>query len=144
MNENDQWRVPPRHTLIKAAAAAALLALAAAKAGDRVFLPLAAIAAAGMCGLALRDVLAPVRVAAGPEGLTVISGFARRERIPWAEVTALRVDENLRFGLRARLLEIETARGLHLFSRYDLGADPADVRAALDRLHPHEHGTELS
>lgn len=146
--QGEAWRVPPKHTVIKAGGAVALLALAVFKAGDRAFLLLAGVAALALAGLALRDLLAPVRVAADSEGLTVISGFAGREHIPWAEVVDLKVDETRRLGLRARLLEIDTAEGPHLFSRYDLGAEPAEVLAMLARyradLAPHEPGTESS
>ncbi|WP_262403084.1 hypothetical protein [Actinomadura sp. CNU-125] len=59
-----EWRVPPAQVAVKWAAALAVAALAALSAGDRQFLLLAGAAALGLAALALRDVLAPVRVAA--------------------------------------------------------------------------------
>ncbi|MEW2353903.1 PH domain-containing protein [Spirillospora sp. NPDC029432] len=129
-----RWRVPPAHTVLKAAAAAAFAALALTSRDDRPFLLLALVAAAGLAALALRDVLAPVRVAADTEGVTVVSGYAGHARIPWDEVAAVRVDERRRLLLHTRLLEIETGDDLHLFRAYDLGGEVADVAAELDRL----------
>jgi hypothetical protein len=115
------WRVPVAQVVLKAGAAAP-------------FLLLAGIATAGLAALALRDVLAPVRVAADAEGVTVVTGFAGRRRLPWPAVTALRVDERQRLLLHTRLLEIETEGDLHLFSAFDLGEDVRDVAAELERL----------
>ncbi|MFB4314281.1 PH domain-containing protein [Actinomadura sp. 21ATH] len=129
-----RWRVPPAHVVLKAAGAAAFAVLGLVSRDDRPFLLLALVAAAGMAALALRDVLAPVRVAADPGGVTVVSGYAGHVRIPWDEVAAVRVDERRRLLLHTRLLEIETAGDLHLFSAYDLGGDVQDVAAELERL----------
>ncbi|MEV5827346.1 PH domain-containing protein [Spirillospora sp. NPDC052242] len=129
-----EWRVPVAQVAAKGAAAVAVAALAAVSAGDRQFLLLAAAAAAGLAALALRDVLASVRLAADAAGVTVVTGYAGRRRIPWGEVAAVRVDERRRLLLHTRLLEIETADDLHLFSRFDLGAEVDDVAAALGEL----------
>jgi hypothetical protein len=92
------------------------------------------VAIAGLAALTVRDVLAPVRVAADAGGVTVVSGYAGHVRLPWGDVTAVRVDERRRLLLHSRLLEIETGDDLHLFSAYDLGADVQDVAAELERL----------
>jgi hypothetical protein len=128
------WRVPVAQVVLKAGAAAAFALLAVLSVDDRPFLLLAGIATAGLAALALRDVLAPVRVAADAEGVTVVTGFAGRRRLPWPAVTALRVDERQRLLLHTRLLEIETEGDLHLFSAFDLGEDVRDVAAELERL----------
>ncbi|TDD63628.1 PH domain-containing protein [Actinomadura rubrisoli] len=127
------WRVPAKQLVAKWAAAAAVGALAVLNSGDVQRLLLAGVAALGLAVLALRDVLAPVRVAADHEGVTLVTGYAGRLRVPWDEVTAIRVDERRRLLLHTRLLEIETADDLHLFSAFDLGADVHDVADALYR-----------
>lgn len=125
-----KWSVPGRVAAVEAAAAA-LFAGAALLAGDPVGRWVAALAALVVAVLALRDVLARTRLAADGDGLTVIRGFAGRQQIPWAEVAAIRVDRRTRLGLSSRLLEVDTGETLHLFSGRELGADPADVAAAL-------------
>ncbi|MFD0684826.1 PH domain-containing protein [Actinomadura fibrosa] len=129
-----RWRVPAKQVVAKCAAAVAVAVLAAASAGDVQRLLLAGVAAAGLGALALRDLLAPVRVAADRDGVTIVAGYAGHRRVPWEEVTAIRVDERRRLLLHTRLLEIETADDLHLFSAFDLGADVHDVADALYRL----------
>lgn len=133
-----EWRVPAAQVAVKWAAALAVAVLAALSADDRQFLLLAGAAALGLAAVALRDVLAPVRVAADAAAVTVVAGYAGRRRIPWDEVAAVRVDERRRLLLHTRLLEIETADDLHLFSRFDLGAEVDDVAAALGELR---HGS---
>ncbi|MFV2173285.1 PH domain-containing protein [Actinomadura sp. LOL_016] len=133
-----EWRVPAAQVAVKWAAAAAVAVLAALSADDRQFLLLAGAAALGLAAVALRDVLAPVRVAADAAAVTVVAGYAGRRRIPWDEVAAVRVDERRRLLLHTRLLEIETADDLHLFSRFDLGTEVDDVAAALGELR---HGS---
>jgi Bacterial PH domain len=85
--------------------------------------------------LALRDRLLRPRLAAGPAGVAVrtLSGTLA---LPWPQVR-VRVREGRRWGLRSRLLELDTATGpddagvLVLLGRRDLGADPADVARVL-------------
>jgi hypothetical protein len=79
-------------------------------------------------------VLAPVRLSADTEGVTVVRGYAGHRRIPWPEVERVGVGEHRSLGLRAELLEIDTGESLHLFSRYDLGAPCAEVAEALAGL----------
>lgn len=129
-----RWRVPPAHALLKGLGAALLMVTAIARSDDRGLLLLAGVAALGCAALAARDMLAPVRLAADAEGVTVVTGFASRHRIPWTGVEGLRVDVRQRFGRRSALLEIETGAGLHQFSRFDLGVPPEDALEELKRL----------
>jgi hypothetical protein len=129
-----RWRVPPAHPVLKAAAAGAFALLAVWSQDDRPFLLLAVVAAAGLAALALRDVIAPVRVAADGEGVTVVTGYAGRRHVPWPSVREIRVDERRRMLLSSRLLEIETDDDLYLFSAFDLGDDVRDAAEALRRL----------
>ncbi|MBT8224942.1 MAG: PH domain-containing protein [Dactylosporangium sp.] len=85
---------------------------------------------------AARDLLAPVRLAADADGIVVVRGFARTERIPWSAVERIRVDERARLGGRSRLVEIDTGETLHLFGAGELGAPVDEVVAALHRLSP--------
>ncbi|MFU8876142.1 PH domain-containing protein [Micromonospora sp. SL4-19] len=127
-----QWRVPPALPAAKLVGALVLVALGLLFAGgDRVQLGLAALAAAALAGWALRDLVAPVRLAVDPQGITVIHGFAGRRRLPWPAVEAIRVERRTRRGLTAETLEIDAGESLHLFGRYDLDAPPEEVAEAL-------------
>ena len=130
-----RWRVPPGQVAVKCAAAAAVTALVVLYRHDPQFLFLAAAAAIGLNALVLRDLVAPVRLAAGGDGLTVVAGYAGHRHIAWDEVRAIRVDERRRLLLHTRMLEIETGDGeLHLLSAFDLGSDVHDVADELYRL----------
>jgi hypothetical protein len=127
-----QWRVPAAVPLAKVAGAVVLVALGLLFAeGDPVQLVLVGLAALGLVGWAARDVLAPVRLAVDPAGVTVVRGFAGRRRLPWAAVEKITVDRRARFGLTADVLEIDAGESLHLFGRFDLSADPDEVARAL-------------
>jgi hypothetical protein len=95
---------------------------------------LAAVAAVGLAGWALRDVLVPVRLAADPGGVTVVVGLAGRRRLAWSQIERVRVDRRERLGLRSELLELDAGDTLHLFSVHQLGAEPDEVAAALSAL----------
>ena len=90
--------------------------------------------------LAARDRLLRPRLAAGPEGVAVRRLTGTTE-LPWARLQ-VRVRDTRRWGLRSRLLELDTAAGpdddgdLVLLGRRDLGADPDDVARALRDLRP--------
>jgi hypothetical protein len=79
-----------------------------------------------------RDLIAPVRLAADADGVTVIQGFAGHRQIPWGAIDGIRVDKRRRAGF----LEIETPESLHLFSRYDLGMAPDEAEEMLVRIRP--------
>ncbi len=125
--------MPPWHIGLKLAAAALFVALAVLADDARGSL-LTGVAALGFAGVAVRDLLAPVRLAADAEGVTVVSGFVGHVRIPWAQIREIRVDDRRRLLVRSRLLELRTEDDLHLLSAYDLGTDPAEVETDLTRL----------
>lgn len=100
--------------------------------------------AAGLLGWALRDLLAPVRLAADPSGVTVVEGFARRRRLSWAEIERVRVDRRERLGLATAMLEVDADEALYLFSMHDLGADPHVVLAALEEFRAQWHRAQES
>ncbi|MGN9775206.1 PH domain-containing protein [Micromonospora sp. H33] len=132
-----QWRVPAVLPVVKAGGGVALVALGLLLADrDPVRLVLAGVLAAALLVWAARDVLAPVRLAVDPDGLTVIHGFAGHRRLPWPQVEAITVDRRTRLGLASAVLEVDTGESLHLFGRYDLDADPAEVAEELDAVRP--------
>ncbi|MCX4387765.1 PH domain-containing protein [Micromonospora peucetia] len=133
-----QWRVPPALPALKLTGSVALLALALLlDGGDLVRLALAVLMAAALAGWATRDLVAPVRLAVDPDGITVIQGFAGHRRLPWSAVEKVTVDRHTRRGLTGEMLEIDAGESLHLFGRHDLGADPAEVAEALHEARPH-------
>jgi len=119
------WRVPPSLAGLKAAGATLFLFVAVILSGDSAQLLVAAAAALVLGAMALRDLIAPIRLAADPEGITVVTGFATRRRLAWSQVERIRVDVHRRFGLRSELVEIDIGETLFLFSSYELGA-PCD------------------
>nr|WTA67665.1 PH domain-containing protein [Micromonospora sp. NBC_00855] len=132
-----QWRVPASLPAAKLAGAVLLIALGLLFAdGDAVRLVLAILAAAVLAGWAVRDLIAPVRLAVDPAGLTVIRGFAGRRLLPWSAIEAITVDRRPRLGLTSEVLEIDAGESLHLFSRYDLGTTPEEVAAELRSARP--------
>jgi hypothetical protein len=124
------WRVPVRVPAGKLIIAAAFVLLAVLAAAAPWQAAVALMAAAGVSGWAVRDLAVPVRLAAGPDGLTLTTGIVRRTALPWSEVERVRVDTRR----RSRLLEIDVGRTLDLFSRYDLDEDLDGVAARLERL----------
>lgn len=99
--------------------------------GDPVRPVVGGTAAAVLAGWAVRDLVAPVRLAVDPDGITVAHGFAGRRRLPWPQVEAITVERRSRRGLTSETLEIDAGESLHLFGRYDLDAPPAEVAEAL-------------
>jgi PH (Pleckstrin Homology) domain-containing protein len=129
-----RWGVPRRIIILKVAGAIVFVAIAVFSFGDQVQLAVAMVAALVLTALALRDLLAPVRVRADAEAVTVVTGFAGHRRLSWSEIDRVRVDGRTRFGLRSQLLEIDTGEDLYFFSWYDLGAPVVDVAQVLDNL----------
>jgi Bacterial PH domain len=143
-----RWRVASTPTLLKFAGAL-LLAMVALLSGDeRERLLLAGVGALALGVYGLRDIVAPVRLSADAEGVTVVSGFVRRRRVPWREIERVGLGEHRSLGLRSEILEIDAGESLHLFSRYDLGAPCAEVAETLQEMHdaalaePPEPGAE--
>ncbi|WP_157241022.1 PH domain-containing protein [Catenuloplanes japonicus] len=128
------WRVPRWLPAVKAAGGLAFVLLAVALAeGDPAQLGVAAAVCAGLLAWAARDVLAPVRLATDEDGLTVVTGFARRVRLPWSGIEAVRLDTRPRLGLRTETLEIDTGEALHVLTKADLGVPPAEILPFLQR-----------
>ena len=129
-----RWRVNSGLTWLKVAAAVLFLLAAVAFAGDVAGLLVALVAAAALTAFALRDLVAPVRLAADPTGVTVVSGFAGHRHLPWAQIDRVRVDERRRLGMRSQLLEIDSGETLHLFSTFELSASCEEVAKLLEGL----------
>ena len=133
-----QWSPRPAETVALVAIGLGLaLAVLVVDATGRVLVGAAALL---VLVLAVRDVVARPRLAAGPDGVDVRTGIARRH-LPWPGLR-IRVREVRRFGIRGRTLELDTAAGpddegvLVVLGRRDLGADPETVAGELRALHP--------
>jgi hypothetical protein len=96
-----------------------------------------AVVGAGLVIYGLRDVLAPVRLAADHAGVTVVSGFSGHRRLGWSDVERVRLDERSRYGGRQALLEIDAGESLHFFSRYDLGMAPSEALPIVLEVRAH-------
>jgi hypothetical protein len=90
------------------------------------------VVAAVLAGYAVRDVVAPVRLSADSDGVTVVRGYAGHRRLAWSEIKRVRLD-TMR---RAPFLEIDADESLHLFSRYDLGMPPDQALAMIEQIRP--------
>lgn len=131
------WRVAPGVRLLKVASALVLglVALASVVAWhDPRRALVAGAAAVGVAAFAGRDLIAPVRLAADQNGLTVIHGYAGHARLPWPAVESVRVAQHSRYGLRSTSLEIDAGESVHVFSPSDLGTPLDEVAAALNEL----------
>jgi hypothetical protein len=130
------WRIKPVLPVTKLLGAVAVLVLVLAFGrDDAVEWFLAAALSAGLTGWAVRDLIAPIRLAADAEGVTVIIGYARRHRLPWGQIAAVRLDHRDRLGVTNEMVEIDADDGLYLFSMHDLGAEPRAVLEVLAQLH---------
>ncbi len=130
-----RWRVPVRFTVLKAALTVVFVAAGVLlTGGDRAALALVVIGTVALAAFTLRDLLAPVRLSASPEGVRVVTGFCGHRELPWSAVERVRVDVRKRLGLRTELLEIDTGETLHLFSASELGADCTAVAERLSSL----------
>ena len=131
-----RYRVDSRFTAVKICGFAIFTLVALAFHDDRAKLAFTGLAALVTGVYALRDVVAPVRLAADRDGVTVISGYAGHRRLEWGAIERIRLDERRRLGTRSAALEIDTGDHLYLLSSYDLGTDPADAVEALAGLTP--------
>jgi hypothetical protein len=130
-----QWRIKPVLPVTKGMGAVAVVVLAVAFAGrDPVRWALALVVGVLLAIWAVRDLIAPVRLAADAAGVTVITGFARRRHLPWAQIERVRVDVSSRRGLRSEMLELDAGESIFLFSAHELGALPEEVATALGDL----------
>jgi hypothetical protein len=133
-----QWSPRPAATVVLAVTGSALAVAAAfLDAPGRILVGPAALL---VLVLAVRDIVARPRLAAGPDGVQVRTWTARRH-LPW-RLLRVRVRTTRRLGLTGRALELDTAAGpddegvLVLLGRRDLGADPEEVARALRALDP--------
>jgi PH (Pleckstrin Homology) domain-containing protein len=131
-----EWRAERRATIAKFAGAAVFLVIPLVVTDQKLAWLLGILAAAGLTIYGLRDVLAPVRLAADADGLTVASGYAGHRRLTWSELDRVRVDSRTRLGARSAFLEVDAGESLYFFSRYDLSADPDDVLKVIEEIHP--------
>jgi hypothetical protein len=133
-----QWTARPGET-VALAALGAVLGLATLLL-DPVGRVLVGGAAVLLLALAARDRLLRPRLSAGVDGLAVRT-LTGTVRLPWPRLR-VRVRETRRWGLRSRVLELDTAAApdedgeLVLLGRRDLGADPGEVAQALRDLDP--------
>jgi hypothetical protein len=135
LGEPIEWRVARKLPVLKLAAAVVIALAALGLATDAVALALGAIATIGLALWAARDLAVPVRLAADIDGVTLVTGVARRHRLGWEQIERVRVDERQRRGIRSETLELDAGDVLHLFSSYDLGVPPQEAAEALEALH---------
>ncbi len=128
------YRVDNRLTLLKIGLGVVALAVALLSRGDPIQTGFAVLAVVVLGGYAARDVIAPNRLSADREGVTLVAGFASRRRLAWPEIETVRIDAHQRVGLRAEYLEIDTGDNLYLFSTYDLGVRCHEALDALTAL----------
>ena len=133
-----EWSPRTGETAVLAAAGVVLgLATVVLDPLGRVLVGAAAVL---LLALSARDRLLRPRLAAGPEGVAV-RRLGGTTVLPWARLR-VRVRDTRRWGLRSRLLELDTAAGpdddgeLVLLGRRDLGADPGDVARVLRAVDP--------
>jgi hypothetical protein len=129
------WAVPTKYVVAEAVGAAAFL-LAALLASGRIATVVGLGCGALLGVIALRDALLRPRLAAGPDGLRIVTGPAGRQALGWDRVERVTAGVQLRHGLRSALLEIDTADRLYVLSTRELGADPTDVAQAVNALRP--------
>jgi len=129
--EDASWRVDRRLTVAKLAGAAIFALAAVVGYPDPGQVIVVGLAAALLAVLGTRDLIAPVRLAASPAGLTITTGFAGRREIAWADIASIKVDARRGILLRSQVLELDTGDNLYFFGANDLGAPCDEV---VDRL----------
>lgn len=128
------WRVDRRLTVAKLAGAAIFAFAAVIGYPDPGQVIVVGLAALLLAVLGARDLIAPVRLAANPEGVAVATGFAGRRRIAWADIANIRVDTRRGLMLRSQVLELDTGDNLYFFGANDLGAPCDEVAERLRSL----------
>jgi hypothetical protein len=123
--ESVTWRVDKRLTVGKWAGAVIFALAAVLGFPDPGQVIVVGIAALLLAVLAVRDLAAPVRLAADPAGVTVSTGFAGRRSIAWAEVAKIKVDARKGVFLRSQVLELDVNDNLYFFSVNELST-PCD------------------
>jgi hypothetical protein len=128
------WRVSPVLVWVKVGATFAFAVAAVLRVDEPTTAAVAGLGALVIGAWAARDLLAPVRLAADEDGVTVVAGYAGRRRLRWSQIERVRVDDRPRFGIRSEMLELDAGENLYLFSTYDLNAPCGDVAEALTAL----------
>ncbi len=127
---------PKPAVLTLAAAGGAVLAVLT---GDPAGRLLIGLAAAGLLVTAAVGTLARPRLTADSLGVTV-GDIRGRRRVAWSALIQWEVASHHRLGRNVPVLELtlrqEDREVLLLFSTLDLGADPVDVLAELQRARP--------
>jgi Bacterial PH domain len=124
----------PRRVIELKFALAAVIAVAGLITREPTPLVIALVVSGALAVYAVRDVVARERLRVDSDGLVVVHGFASRARLGWTDVDRVRVDERLRLGARTKLLEVDAGDWIGQYSRYELGAEPEEVVAAIDAV----------
>lgn len=122
----------PRRWESALAAVVGLSLLGIAVGLDRAGLLLVGLAGLFLVGLAVADTVVRPRLTADADGLTART-LGRSRSAPWAAID-VRLRPGRRLGVAAPTLEIDVGDDLVVLGRRELGADPGDVAADLDRL----------
>ncbi|OLB78987.1 MAG: hypothetical protein AUI14_11675 [Actinobacteria bacterium 13_2_20CM_2_71_6] len=130
------FKVDGRLAAVKVAGAVIFLLLALVFSGDPGRTAFAGLGSLVLAFYAARDLIAPRRLSADTEGVTVVVGFAGRRRLGWDQIERVRVDQRRRLGTRSEMLEIDARESLHLFSGYDLGVPVWEAAQRLAQLAP--------
>jgi hypothetical protein len=125
------WRVDMRLTVGKWAGAAIFVLAAVIGFRDPGQLIVVGVAATLLLVLGLRDVIVPVRLSAGPPGVTVATGFAGRRTIAWDQIERIRVDARRGVLLRSQVLELDAGDQLYFFSVNELNTPCDEVADTL-------------
>ncbi len=122
------WRPAPALLVVGAATAVAAVAWAVLTRQplDRLVAIAVAVVVAAVTVVGYRR-----RLVAGPRGL-LVHGIGAPRILPWSQIRSIRIERSAHLGISSATLEIDTVDDeLLVFSRIDLGADPADVLAAV-------------
>jgi len=128
------WRVDRRLTGAKLVGAAIFTLAAIIGYPDPGQVTIVGVAAALLAVLAARDLVAPVRLVATPNGLTVTTGFAGHRELAWADIASIKVDARRGILLRSQVLELDTGDNLYFLSSNDLGTPCDEVAERLRSL----------
>ncbi len=122
------WR-PLRPLLLLGAvgaAGAATWAILTTEPLDRLVAVFVAVVFAAVTAIGARR-----RLVAGPRGL-LVHGIGSAQILPWSQIRSIRSARSAHLGISSSTIEIDTVDDdLLVFSRIDLGAEPADVLAVV-------------
>ncbi len=122
------WRPATALLVIGVAVAvgAAVWAIATAEPLDRLVAIFVVVVFAGGTVVGARR-----RLVAGPRGL-LVHGLSSARILPWSQIRSIRSARSAHLGISSSTVEIDTVDDdLLMFSRIDLGTDPADVLAVV-------------